>query len=93
MAELELLEKIEVYEKNYSEIMQKMAEAGKRNDVETIKECGKKIANLEEIIDLAKNNITVILSIKPESRNVIIGKTRKIFNGEYLSILATISAR
>jgi peptide chain release factor 1 len=70
MAELELLEKIEVYEKNYSEIMQKMAEAGKHNDVETIKECGKKIADLEEIIDLAKKYRTQLNAIE-DARELI----------------------
>ena len=54
MAEFELLEKIEIYEKSYSELMKKMAYAGKCNDIETIKECGKKIADLEEIIELSK---------------------------------------
>ncbi len=63
MAEFELLEKIEVYEKSYAEIMQKMAEAGKCNDVETIKECGKKISELEEIIELAKTYRTQIDNI------------------------------
>ena len=70
MAELELLEKIEVYEKNYSEIMQKMAEAGKCNDIETIKECGKKIADLEEIIDLAKKYRTQLNAIE-DARELI----------------------
>ncbi|MDD3519949.1 MAG: peptide chain release factor 1 [Actinomycetota bacterium] len=64
MAEFELLEKIEVYENSYSEIMQKMAEAGKCNDIETIKECGKKISELEEIIDLAKKYRTQISAIE-----------------------------
>ena len=54
MLESEIFEKIKVYEDNYNELMQKIAEAGQYNDVETIKECGKKIAELEEIIGLAK---------------------------------------
>ncbi|MDD5659328.1 MAG: peptide chain release factor 1 [Actinomycetota bacterium] len=54
MAEFEILKKIKTYEDNYENLMKKMADAGKCNDVETIKECGKKIADLDEVISLAK---------------------------------------
>src|SRR5665811_574927 len=54
MAEFDLLEKIKTYEDSYDSLMQKMADAGECNDIETIKECGKKISDLEEIIDLSK---------------------------------------
>jgi peptide chain release factor 1 len=64
MLESEIFEKIKVYEDNYNELMQKIAEAGEYNDVETIKECGKKIAELEEIIGLAKNYRMQVEAIK-----------------------------
>jgi len=72
MLESEIFEKIKVYEDNYNELMQKIAEAGKCNDVETIRECGKKIAELEEIINLAKNyrmHINAIKEIKDLIQN------------------------
>src|SRR5665811_1143508 len=45
MAEFDLLEKIKTYEDNYDNLMQKMADAGKCNDIETIKELDKNIGN------------------------------------------------
>src|SRR5450830_1592884 len=70
MHEFELLEKIKIYEDNYESLMQKMADAGKCNDVETIKECGKKISDLEEIIALAKSYKKNLLAIE-EAREMI----------------------
>lgn len=70
MHEFELLEKIKIYEDNYESLMQKMADAGKCNDVETIKECGKKISDLEEIIALAKSYRSNLLAIE-EAREMI----------------------
>ncbi|MCL6087574.1 MAG: peptide chain release factor 1 [Actinobacteria bacterium] len=72
MLDSELLEKIKTYEENYENLMQKMAEAGKCNDVETIKECGKKIADLEDIINLAKKyrmQLSVINDAKEMIKN------------------------
>ena len=63
MAEIDLLEKLKTYEESYSNLLQKMAQAGNENDVETIKECGKKIAELEEIISIAKNYRSILLTI------------------------------
>lgn len=64
MAEFDLLEKIKTYEDSYASLMQKMADAGNDNDVETIKECGKKISDLEEIIDLAKKYRSAVSAIE-----------------------------
>ena len=74
MAEFDLLEKIKTYEDNYESLMQKMADAGKCNDVEAIKECGKKISDLEEIIDLAKRYRKHLFAIE-DAREMI--KTEK----------------
>jgi len=74
MAEFDLLEKIKTFEDTYESLMQKMADAGNRNDVETIKEAGKKISDLEEIIDLSKKYRTLISAIE-DAREMV--KTEK----------------
>ncbi|MHB1253301.1 MAG: peptide chain release factor 1 [Candidatus Humimicrobiaceae bacterium] len=74
MAEFDLLKKVKTYEDSYESLMQKMADAGKCNDVETIKECGKKISDLEEIIDLSKKYRSHLLAIE-DAREMI--KTEK----------------
>jgi peptide chain release factor 1 len=80
MAEIDLLEKLKTYEENYSSLLEKMAQAGNNNDVEIIKECGKKIAELEEIISLAKSYKSTLLAIEEAKEMIKIEKDEEMHN-------------
>ncbi len=59
-----LLDKLKIYEENYSKLTIKLSESGVSSNPEKLKEYGKKIAETEEIVGIARKYRKILSSIE-----------------------------